>query len=257
MAYTRPVRVFTDIKTPQKPKREFVVASENMLNSAQNIKENVTLTALDRQITVTGVGELELRPDRFSATIKCKASKDNIQEAKTSVTRRLDYIIQTLKNVSLKEEDYKVYQHVNYQDSVAVYECEVEAHFTDIGKCLGVSNLLVEKLGPGVSVTLPLCYHASGSLDKLRKQAGMLAIHNARQKAMEMTKVIHMSVGPAVQVEEHGFSETQGLPSSDLDDLDLTPGIQQRVGEKTVKISSKVSVCFQLRPSKKKLGYPS
>lgn len=252
MAHTRPIKVFTDIKAAEPVnKSEFVVAPVNMTNSKPP-KESISLSMSDRQITVTGVGELELKPNRFYITLKCKASKESVQEAKTSVTRRLDYIIQTLKNNSLKEEDYKVYQHVNYHDSLAVYESEVEAHFFDIEKCQSVSNFLVEKLGPGVNVCLPVCYHCNGSLDKLRKQVGMLAIYNARQKAMEMAKVIHMSVGLAIQVQEEDFSEYQGAGSSDVEEVDLNPSIRQALAEKTVKITSKVSVCFQLKSQKSK-----
>lgn len=250
MAVNRPVQVFTELKNLQKPSKSFVI-TENM--NALNSKDTVNITALDRQINVTGVGEMALPPNRFSVTIKCKAVKETVQDAKFSVTRRLDYIIQSLKNVNLKEDDYKVYQHVNYQDSAAVYESEVEAHFLEIEKCLNVSNLLVEKLGSGISVSLPLCYHAAGSLDKLRKQVGMLAIHNARQKAMEMAKVIHLSVGPAVQVQEESFSELSGTKDYDIEDFDLnTAGIQQRISERTVRITSKVNVMFQLKSSRKK-----
>ena len=45
---------------------------------------------------------------------------------------------------------------------------KIEAHFIDVNKCLALSNLLVEKLGPGITVSLPACYHSSGSLDRLR-----------------------------------------------------------------------------------------
>ncbi|BFZ24850.1 hypothetical protein BsWGS_27888 [Bradybaena similaris] len=206
----------------------------------------------DRQIVVTGVGELSLPPDRFSLTIKCKSSKENVQDAKNSVTRRLDYIVQTLKNYSLVESDFRIYQHVHHSESMVNVECEIEAHFTDLNKCQSVSNLLAEKLGPGVSVSLPGCYHARGSLDKLRRQIGMLAIHNGRQKALEMARILHLTVGHALQVQELETTETQGTSLSSQEDPDLNPSIQQRVADATVLAFSKVSVCFQLKPKSRK-----
>ena len=99
MDVNRPVQVFTDIKKVQKPVKNFIVTPSDNMNVA---KDSMNVSALDRQINVTGVGEMTLPPDRFSVTIKCKAVKETVQDAKLSVTRRLDYIIQSLKNVNLK-----------------------------------------------------------------------------------------------------------------------------------------------------------
>lgn len=60
--------------------------------------EGVFITARDRQIQVAGVGEVSVPPDRFSLTIRISTKKDNVQDAKNSVTRRLDYVKQTLTN---------------------------------------------------------------------------------------------------------------------------------------------------------------
>ncbi|GFR63072.1 interleukin-1 receptor-associated kinase 1-binding protein 1 [Elysia marginata] len=218
----------------------------------KGIQEAITLSSMDRQISVSGVGELTLGPDRYSITIKCQASKDSVQDAKNSVMRRADYIIQSLHNSALKEADYQVYQHVTHSDSLAHVYYEVEAHFTDLQKCQNIANLLSEKLGPGVTVTLPRCYHARGSMDKLRRQAGMLAIHNARQKALEMAKILHLSVGPVLKVQENGTTESQDASKEDEGLLTADGSIQQRIKEATISVSSKVNVCFQLKPSKTK-----
>ncbi|KAH9492299.1 Interleukin-1 receptor-associated kinase 1-binding protein 1 [Bulinus truncatus] len=249
MSYTRPIQVFTELNNKD-PYALRVGKSEAV--KANETPDSANVSYLDRQINVSGIGELTLPPDRFSITIKCKSSKDTVQDAKNSITRRVDYIVQALKNSSLKSEDYRVFQHTSHSDGMAVVDSEIEAHFTDIGKCQDVSNLLAEKLGPSVSITLPYCYHSRGSLDRLRKQTGMLAIHNARQKALEMARVLHLSVGPALQVRELESLETQGTARDCEDEADLNPSIQQKVADSSVIIKSKVSVCFQLSASKPK-----
>ncbi|CAG5122955.1 unnamed protein product [Candidula unifasciata] len=251
MSYNRAVRVFTDLKSQGTFPREFTTEEKYVgVDSRQN--DAVSIGAGDRHIVVTGVGELTLQPDRFSLTITCKSSKENVQDAKNSVRRRLDYIVQTLKNYSLTESDYRIYQHVQHSESMVNVSCEIEAHFTDLNKCQSVSNLLAEKLGPGVTVSLPGCYHARGSLDKLRRQIGMLAIHNARQKALEMANILHLAVGPAHQVQEIEATETQGISDHSPEEPDLNPSIQQRIADSTVSAFSKVSVCFMLKPKSKK-----
>ena len=81
MSFDRPIRVFTDIKDGNKMATDFRVTPA----TEKGIQEAITLSSMDRQISVTGVGELTLAPDRFSIIIKCQASKDNIQDAKNSV----------------------------------------------------------------------------------------------------------------------------------------------------------------------------
>ena len=64
--------------------------------TAEHLKGEVT--AKDRQITVVGVGEVAAPPDRFSLTIRITSKKDNVSDAKNSISKRLDYVKQTLNN---------------------------------------------------------------------------------------------------------------------------------------------------------------
>ena len=98
MSFDRPIRVFTDIKDGNRMASDFKV----MQDTEKEIQEAITLSSMDRQISVSGVAELTIAPDRYSITIKCNASKDTVQDAKNSVMRRTDYIVQSLQNSALK-----------------------------------------------------------------------------------------------------------------------------------------------------------
>ena len=54
------------------------------------------------------------------------------------------------------------------------------------------------------------------------------------------------------QVQEIGTTESQDALKEDEGLLDTNASIQQRVVEATISVSSKVAVCFQLKPSKTK-----
>ena len=73
-------------------------------------EEGVFITSRDRQIRVTGVGEMSVPPDRFSLTIRISTKKDNAQDAKNSVTRRLDYVKQTLTHHNVQVSVFKTEQ---------------------------------------------------------------------------------------------------------------------------------------------------
>ena len=54
-----------------------------------------------RQITVSGMGDFSLPPDRVKLVASIKSTKSNVNEAKHSVDRRLRYVEQTLRTHAL------------------------------------------------------------------------------------------------------------------------------------------------------------
>lgn len=71
--------------------------SENMFSSVGRNSDGI-----DRHIKVTAVGEVSLPPDRCRMSVKIHSQKDNVQDVKNSVQRRLDYILQTFQNHGVK-----------------------------------------------------------------------------------------------------------------------------------------------------------
>ena len=69
-------------------------------NSANGIvKSDVSTVPVNQsEIQVSAVSNLNLPPDRCKCTISLLSRKDQPQDAKESVQRRLDYILQTLHN---------------------------------------------------------------------------------------------------------------------------------------------------------------
>ena len=84
-----------------------------------------------------------------------------------------------------------------------------------------------------------------------RKQASLVAIHNAKQKAQEMARFVHMSIGRAVYVEEQESREWEG--DQENTELEKSTSVQQQIANATVTVSSRVKAAFELRPKIKKL----
>ena len=82
-------------------------------------------------------------------------------------------------------------------------------------------------------------------------QASLLAIHNAKQKAQEMAKFVHQSVGRPTGVQEQDSQEWQGSPEV-TDDPQVIPTLHQKLSQATVTVKSKVLVTFELKPKVKK-----
>ena len=57
------------------------------------------------EIQVSALAELTHVPDRCRISITVNSKKDDVQEAKNSVSRRMDYILQVLNNHQIKVGD--------------------------------------------------------------------------------------------------------------------------------------------------------
>ena len=79
-----------------------------------------------------------------------------------------------------------------------------------------------------------------------RRQAGLLAVRNAKQKAAEIAKFLHGAVGKVLAIREESCSEWEG-PSDVTLEPDLPASIQQRISLATVHVSTKITVAFELR----------
>jgi len=55
-----------------------------------------------RVVQVTGCAEISCPPDRATVSISVKNSKENVNDVTNSVSRRLDYVIQTARQHDVK-----------------------------------------------------------------------------------------------------------------------------------------------------------
>jgi len=75
---------------------------QSLPNMTEAMQRILASERSDRMIKVTAVGEVSLPPDRCRVTVKIHSQKDNVQDVKNSVQRRLDYVVQTFQNNNIK-----------------------------------------------------------------------------------------------------------------------------------------------------------
>ena len=92
--------------------------------------------------------------------------QETVEEVKTSVNRRMDYVLQVLRSHHV--QDFTIHRMLNRTDKLYQMEVEVVVEFSDFSKCEQVCNLLVEKLDDTVKVSVPVMFHTVGRLDTLR-----------------------------------------------------------------------------------------
>ena len=66
-----------------------------------------------------------------------------------------------------------------------------------------------------------------------------------------MARLVHQAVGRPLSVREEETKEWTGSGET-LEDVETIKSVQQRQANATITISSKVSVCYELKPKVKK-----
>jgi KaiC/GvpD/RAD55 family RecA-like ATPase len=91
-----------------------------------------------------------------------------VQEVKTSVNKRVEYILQTFRSHSIGKDCYTVDRSLSRKESKYELRVEISVQFRNFTKCQEVSNLLVEKLDASVQVSRPSFHYMPGRLESLR-----------------------------------------------------------------------------------------
>ncbi|CAJ1077474.1 interleukin-1 receptor-associated kinase 1-binding protein 1 homolog [Xyrichtys novacula] len=205
-----------------------------------------------REIQVTGTAEVSCPADRASVRVSVGSSKESVNEVTNSVSRRLQYIIQAVRQHGVSNEDTTVRKFLHREADQFHMNAEVVVTFSDFEKMENVCSVLLEKLDKSVCVGTPQFYHSAECLSRTRRRACVSAVENAQQKACEVSQLLGQTLGPPLLIREEETKEWrkedeeetgrhQG--ASTLPHLPCTP---------IITASSRVSVSFSLRDKRGK-----
>ncbi|XP_056305470.1 interleukin-1 receptor-associated kinase 1-binding protein 1 homolog [Danio aesculapii] len=198
-----------------------------------------------RVIEVTGCAEVSSPPDRACVSISVKNSKENVNDVTNSVTRRLEYILQTARQHDVKEENITVTKHLQRDEDLFHMQAEVLVVFLDFEKMQQARTVLIEKLDKSVCVGDPYYSHSAESLSLLRRRVCLEAVDNARLKASEACCILGQALGRPLLVREE---ESREWSSSQQDTSGSPLTLHPRTDPTLISASSRMFVTFELRP---------
>ncbi|XP_043929565.1 interleukin-1 receptor-associated kinase 1-binding protein 1 [Protopterus annectens] len=206
-----------------------------------------------REVQVRGTAERSIAPDRARVSLRVKSKKEVAQEAKNSVSRRLEYILQAVRQQGIREENMTVTRDFRRVENAYHMEAEVGVIFSDFGKMQNVCNLLVEKLDSTVVISPPYFYLTAEASENLKREVCLAAVASARNKAQEVCRAVGQSLGKPLVIKEEEMKEWEGL----TDDLAVsnnhsdTPTMQQKIKNATISVSCKVFASFEIKTKEK------
>ncbi|KAK5853227.1 hypothetical protein PBY51_007033 [Eleginops maclovinus] len=231
--------------------REFTANEKHGLEVRAVNSQNPINVNRAREVQVTGTAEICGPADRVSVRVTVANSKESVNEVTNSVTRRLEYILQSVRQHGVIDGDTSVRRFLHREADQYHMEAEVKVTFSDFDKMERVCSVLLEKLDKSVCVGTPHFFHSAESLNQMRRRACVSAVENAQQKACEVSQLLGQTLGPPLQVREEETREWRGEDEEDggrCRDSAPLPHIPH------ITASSRVSVSFSLRDrSRKKL----
>ena len=116
---------------------------------------------IKRTITVHASSEIACPPDLCSLTISVSSTKETAEAAQNSVKRRGEYIMQVLRNNSIKERLVRKSTDVNRvsEDEVCV-QTSLLVQTDSLQACEAARNLVIEKMDATVQCST-ICLHHS------------------------------------------------------------------------------------------------
>ncbi|NXL47797.1 IKBP1 protein, partial [Podilymbus podiceps] len=200
-----------------------------------------------REVHVSGSAELSAGPDRARVSLRLGSRKGAAGAARSSVSRRLQYIAQSARQRGVPEENMTVTEDFSRVENTYQMEAEVCMIFSDFGKMQNVCNLLIEKLGTSVTISPPHFYHTPEAIDTLRRQVCVAAVGNTRRKAQEVCRLFGQSLGKPLLIREEETKEWGGHMDSHLSNAPDSLTLQERIQNATAYASCRVFAVFEIK----------
>ncbi|NXP30585.1 IKBP1 protein, partial [Leiothrix lutea] len=201
----------------------------------------------EREVHVSGSAELSARPDRARVSLRLSSRKEAAAAARSSVSRRLQYIAHIARQRGVPEENMTVTEDFSRVENTYQMEAEVCIIFSDFGKMQDVCNLLIEKLGTSVTISPPHFYHTPEAIDTLRRQVCVTAVGNTRRKSQEVCRLFGQALGKPLLIKEEETKEWGGHIDSHLSHSADSQTLQERIQNATAHASCRVFAVFEIK----------
>ncbi|XP_063082999.1 interleukin-1 receptor-associated kinase 1-binding protein 1 [Cavia porcellus] len=252
-----PSRVFVElVPWADRSREKDLVSSGEALPGTCRPSSSAQAQIAPREVHVSGTAAVSARPDRAQVVVRVSSTKEAAAEAKKSVSRRLDYVAQSLRQWGVQAENITTTKDFRRVENAYHMEAEVNITFTEFGKMQDICNFLVEKLDSSVVISPPEFYHTPGSIENLRKQACLVAVENAWRKAQEVCNLVGQTLGKPLLIKEEETKDWEGQ-TDDHQSYKLLDSrtIPEKIKSTTIHAASKVFITFEVKGKEKKKKY--
>ncbi len=163
---------------------------------------STSLVAADRQVSVTGTGEIRAEPDSAVVHLNVQSTRREAADAKTEVDSRVNNFLDALDGIGFKESDVTAgtlrtnprYDYRSGEQAFAGYQAS-RALNVEVDNLDNLNALLDTALEQKIDGINQIEYRVSDS-SALKAAARHLAIEDSKQQAMELAQAYDAELGP-------------------------------------------------------------
>lgn len=213
---------------------------------------SVTMTSQQNSTTplihVSGVGTLNITPDRVSFSVRVESIGPNAVVVKNQNDKIVSNVIEFLKAQKLSSSNFKTqYLHLNknfdYKTKTYNYSAN-QSLLINLMELENYEKIMSGLLELGINRIDGLNFKSSKQVE-LEQKARVLAMKDAKNKAETYARAVGQSVGKAVTISEHKNVSTPQYSNRMLMDADPRSG-GQTIAPGQLAIQSEIQVSFIL-----------
>ncbi|MBI4918910.1 SIMPL domain-containing protein [archaeon] len=214
-------------------------------------------SALDNLISVSGNGELKVKPDRAEVNMAIITKAESAKIAQDRNAEAAQKIYQSLKNYVNKEdistENYNLYRESKWNEKTQEY-IEGDYVLTNslkivVKKLDDVGAVLDKVIEGGANSLGGVYYTLSEEKEKETKQKVLsLSATNAKEKAVDLAESLGVSVGKVKSIQEtsYVFTPYYNRAFDMMSKADMAPAAMPEPAPKDVTVTAQVQVEFRI-----------
>lgn len=211
------------------------------------------LAAAERQISVTGHGEVSTPPDSAEVSLAVQSTRYEASAAKTEVDRNVNAFLAAIDKLGFDEEAVKagaIRTHSRYENrggerSFAGYQAvrPVTVRIDDLDD---LNALLDTALDAKIDDIQQIRYEVSDS-NAMQAKARQLAIEDSKQQAAELAEAYGAELGPIVSIEYRtDNAEPMRMERESMAMMRADSGSQGRYLPEEIHFNDRIDVVFDL-----------
>ncbi|EKE15551.1 MAG: hypothetical protein ACD_11C00145G0024 [uncultured bacterium] len=211
------------------------------------------VSPIDNQVTVTGQGKVAYQPDIANVTLGVQVEKaDSAENALKQLNEKMNNIVAAIEGASVPKKNiqtqaYSLYPQYDFKNGASVvsgYGANQQLSIKIEGiqeNTELVSGVITAASSAGINQVTGISFDVS-SVSDLKQQARIMAVADAKAKALELSNVTGTRLGKIVGWYENavGSPDPQplmGLGGSAMDAKEVSPRIPSGTQEIVVEMS--------------------
>lgn len=216
-----------------------------------NTQAQTQTQLMEPLVHVNGEGKLSVVPDCVDIKVRVESQGKEAAAVKAENDVAIDKVINFLRSAGIKDKNIRteyINLNKNYDYNTKTYSYNANQSLTVVLKDLGTYEMVMSGLLSSGINRIDGVVFGSSEMEKLKAEARIKAVLNAKEKATAYAEALGQSIGKAVVISESGGSAPQPpMYKARMMSMEAASDGGETIAPGELSIRSQVQVSFQLK----------